>query len=157
MDTIYKKQYLCYKFYLCIIKNYMEKMLPENDLKVGTGKVLVIDDDPVLVQLVEEMLDIMGYKSVSSISSKEGLQRFKDAPKDFDLIITDMTMPEMNGDMLAREIISIRKNIPIILCTGFNEQINEEEAKKIGICEFILKPVNMKTLSETIQRAICKF
>lgn len=132
-------------------------MLPENDFKVGTGKVLVIDDDPVLVQLVEEMLDIMGYKSVSSISSKEGLQRFKDAPKDFDLIITDMTMPEMNGDMLAREIISIRKNIPIILCTGFNEQINEEEAKKIGICEFILKPVNMKTLSETIQRAICKF
>ena len=131
-------------------------MLTDNELKTGTGKVLVIDDDPVLVQLITEMLDIMGYDSVSSISSKEGLEIFKSSPKDFDLVITDMTMPEINGDILAREIISIRKNIPIILCTGFNERMSEPQAKEIGICEFVMKPVNMKTLSGVIEKTINK-
>ena len=123
---------------------------------MANEKILVIDDDPVLVQLVVEMLDILGYESVSSVSSKDGLRIFKETPKDFDLIITDMTMPEMTGDMLAQEIISIRNNIPIILCTGFNENISEDRAKEIGISEFILKPVNMKTLSGVIQRVIGK-
>lgn len=134
----------------------MENILSKNGIKTGTGKVLVIDDDPVLLELVSEMLDILGYDAVSSVSSTEGLRIFREAPKDFDLVITDMTMPELNGDMLARELISIRNNIPIILCTGFNEQISETRAKEIGICEFVMKPVNMETLSGAIQRAVCR-
>ena len=130
-------------------------MLPENDVKTGAGKVLVIDDDPLLVQLIVEMLDMMGYDSVSSTSGKEGLRIFRETPKDFDLVITDMAMPEINGDILAREIISIRKNIPIILCTGFNEQISEAQAKEMGIYEFVMKPVNISTLTGVIQRAMC--
>ena len=131
-------------------------MLHENGINSGIGKILVIDDDPVLVNLVVEMLGIMGYSTVSSISGKEGLRIFKEAPGDFDLVITDMTMPEITGDMLAQEINTIRSNIPIILCTGFNENISETQAKELGICEFIMKPVNMKTLSGVIQRVIGK-
>ncbi len=115
-----------------------------------SGKILVIDDDPVLVKLVSEMLEILGYESVSCTSSADGFSTFRNAPADFGLIITDMSMPGMTGDILAQNITSIRKNIPIILCTGFNENISEEEAKEKGITEIILKPVNMKTLSDVI-------
>jgi CheY-like chemotaxis protein len=127
-----------------------------NNMNTGicSKRILVIDDDPVLVKLVSEMLDILGYKSVTSTSSIEGFRLFCDAPDDFDLVITDMSMPEMNGDILAGRIISIRNNIPIILCTGFNENVSDEEAKSIGICEIVLKPVNMKTLSEVVIKAI---
>lgn len=124
--------------------------------KTGTcsKKILVIDDDPVLVKLLGEMLDIMGYEFVSNTSSSDGLRIFCEAPDSFDLVITDMSMPEMNGDILADRLISIRKNIPIILCTGFNENITEAEAKEKGISEIVLKPVNMKTLSDVIIKAI---
>jgi CheY-like chemotaxis protein len=117
-------------------------------------KILIIDDDPVLVKLVSEMLEILGYEPVSCTSSADGFTTFCNNPDDFDLIITDMSMPGMTGDILAHNIISIRKNIPIILCTGFNENISEEEAKEKGITEIIIKPVNMKTLSAVILRAL---
>ena len=131
-------------------------MLHQNDVNTGIGKILVIDDDPVLVNLVVEMLEIIGYNTVSSISGKEGLRIFKEAPGDFDLVITDMTMPEITGDMLAQEIINIRSNIPIILCTGFNDHLSETQANELGICELVMKPVNIKTLSGVIQRVIGK-
>ncbi len=124
------------------------------EFKKGTGKILIIDDEPTLVKLVAEMLKRIGYDIVSTTSSKEGLEIFNDSPNDFDLVITDMTMPGITGDMLAKEMISIRKDIPVILCTGFNEHISEREAHKIGIREFIMKPVNMKMLSEAIDRVI---
>jgi CheY-like chemotaxis protein len=117
-------------------------------------KILVIDDDPVLVKLISQMLDILGHKSITTTSSSTGFRLFCDNPYDFDLVITDMSMPEMNGDILAGRIISIRKNIPIILCTGFNENVSEEEARSIGIREIVLKPVNMKTLSDVVTKAI---
>ena len=129
-------------------------MPAENDAGSGIGKILVIDDDPLLIKLVAEMLEIMGYNTVSSLSGKEALRIFMETPEEFDLVITDMTMPEITGDMLAQELISIRSNIPIILCTGFNEHISEARAKELGICQFLMKPVNMKTLSGVVQRII---
>ena len=96
----------------------------------------------------------MGYDTVSTTSSKEGLEIFKNAPDYFNIVITDMTMPEITGDMLAQEMISIRKDIPVILCTGFNEHISETRAREIGIREFMMKPVNMKILSDIIQRIL---
>ena len=145
-----------FEIYLPEHENIKEKEtpLPEVNLETGTGRILVIDDDQILVKLLEEMLSIMGYEAESNTSSKDGLKIFKDSPDKFDLVITDMTMPEMNGDALAREILSIRNNIPIILCSGFNEQISEAQAKEIGITEFLMKPVNMKTLSSVINKAM---
>lgn len=97
---------------------------------------------------------MMGYETVSSTSSKQGIEIFKNAPQDFDLIITDMTMPEITGDIVAQTIIAIRNDIPIILCTGFNEHMSEAQAKDIGISEFLMKPVRMKTLFRVIQKAL---
>jgi CheY-like chemotaxis protein len=125
----------------------------QNNQETFSGKILVIDDDPVLVKLVSEMLEILGYESVSCTSSADGFSLFCNAPDNFGLIITDMSMPGMTGDILAHNIIAIRKNIPIILCTGFNENISDKEAKEKGITEIIIKPVNMKTLSDVIQKA----
>ena len=79
---------------------------------------------------------------------------FKATPDRFDLVITDMTMPNLTGDKLAQEILRIRPGIPIILCTGFSEYISEEKAKALGIREFVMKPLIMKDLAKAIRRAL---
>lgn len=120
----------------------------------GHEHILFVDDEPILVELYVKMLSSRGYTVVPSTSGPEALELFRKDPQGFDLVITDMTMPTMAGDRLAQELIAIRHDIPVILCTGYNEHITEEKAKKIGIKEFILKPLNIKTLSETIRKVI---
>jgi DNA-binding NtrC family response regulator len=87
-------------------------------------------------------------------SSIEAREMFLANPDRFDLVITDMTMPNMTGDRLAQEILGIRPGIPIILCTGFSERITEEKAKAMGIQEFVMKPLVMKDLAVAIRRAL---
>ena len=118
------------------------------------SKILIIDDEVTLVKLLAEMLAIMGYDTVSSTSSVEGLRIFKKAPHDFSLVITDLSMPELPGDMLVKEMISVRKTLPIILCTGFNENMSESQARRIGISELLIKPISMKILSTAIKKAL---
>jgi len=84
----------------------------------------------------------------------EALELFKNSPGRFDLVITDMTMPNMRGDRLARELLTIRPDIPIILCTGFSESISEEGAKALGVREFVMKPLLLKDLAQAIRRAL---
>ena len=96
----------------------------------------------------------MGYEVDARTSSVEALELFKSQPDRFDMVITDMTMPNMTGDMLARELIKIRPDIPIILCTGFSEKITEEKAKGIGIRKFILKPISMSDLAKAIREVM---
>ncbi|MBW1737532.1 MAG: response regulator, partial [Deltaproteobacteria bacterium] len=87
-------------------------------------------------------------------SSIEALELFKAKPDRFDLVITDMTMPNMTGDRLARELMKIRPDIPIILCTGFSERISEEKAKGMGIKAFAMKPLVMRDLANTVRKAL---
>jgi FixJ family two-component response regulator len=87
-------------------------------------------------------------------SSREALAKFKAAPEDIDLVITDMTMPQLTGKELAQEMLHARPTLPIILCTGFSEIITEETAKQAGIKTFILKPIIMKELADAIRRAL---
>ena len=88
---------------------------------------------------------------VCRTSSIEALELFKNRPDQFDLVITDMTMPNLTGEKLARQLMRIRADIPVILCTGFSEQISEESAKELGIREFILKPLVMNKLAGTVR------
>lgn len=125
-------------------------------METGAVKILVIDDDPILVNLLVEMLDIMGYQTVSATSGRDGLNIFKKAPKDFDLVISDMSMPGIGGDTLAREILTERKNIPVVLCTGYNECFSEAQVKEIGISELLIKPVTMKMLSSVLKRVLSR-
>jgi signal transduction histidine kinase len=132
---------------------------PEDDrgkppLPSGTERVLFVDDEAMLVDMSRQILQRLGYQVTACTSSVEALTRFQDDPQAFDLLITDMTMPHMTGKELAEKVLQIRPAIPVILCTGFSETITEEAAKRIGIQAFILKPIVMADLAETMRRVL---
>jgi signal transduction histidine kinase/ActR/RegA family two-component response regulator len=125
-------------------------------LALGKERILFVDDEKALIDLGKQMLERLGYKVVSRTSSVEALEAFRANPHKFDLVITDMTMPNMTGDELAEKIMAIRTDTPIILCTGFSERITEEQAKKMGIREFVMKPLVMSDLAKTVRRVLDK-
>jgi CheY-like chemotaxis protein len=131
---------------------------PTVDIQIPRGRerVLCVDDEKTVVGAMQSMLERLGYHVTARANSTEALEVFRDDPEGIDLVITDMTMPNMTGKELARELISIRPDIPIILCTGFSEQIDESRAKKIGINAFMLKPVGMKAMADTIREVLDK-
>jgi PAS domain S-box-containing protein len=128
------------------------------DMLKGTERILFVDDERTAVDINCRMLERYGYKVTGFTDSQEALKVFQKNPDDFELVITDMTMPNLTGEALAVEIIAIRPGMPVILCTGFSDKINEETAKKIGFRAFIMKPVIMKKLTETIRAVLgsCK-
>ena len=100
------------------------------------------------------MLEGLGYEVATETDSLAALERFKADPEQFDLIITDMTMPHMTGDKLAVEIMKIYPEIPMILCTGFNSSISEEKTKELALKAFVMKPLSEWNLAEIIWRAL---
>jgi PAS domain S-box-containing protein len=129
---------------------------PPVSLSSGQERILFIDDEPALVSMGKEFLERLGYDVVTETSSREALALFIRQPDLFDLVITDMTMPGMTGARLAKELRRIRPAIPIILCTGLSHQLNEEEAKAIGICAFLMKPFVLRELAETVRTVLHK-
>jgi len=126
----------------------------EQTVPTGTGSILLVDDDETLINLGTDMLMQLGYSVVSAPGSLEALEAFEKNPDAFDLIITDQTMPHMTGYDLARKILDIRPAMPVILCTGYNENISEEKAGRLGIKAFIMKPVNLQEIAVTIRRVL---
>ena len=100
------------------------------------------------------MLESLGYKVTARTSSVEALELFKAKPDSFDLVITDMTMPNMTGDELARELIRIKPEIPVILCTGYSARINQQQATAMGIRAFVSKPVLTRDIAKTIRNVL---
>jgi len=125
-----------------------------NALPGGTERILFVDDEPSIVEMVRQLLESLGYDVICKNSSTEALELFRDRPQDFDLVITDMTMPHMNGDRLAAELINIRKDIRIILCTGYSRTMSEEMALKLGIKAFVMKPMEYSSLANTIRKVL---
>lgn len=117
-----------------------------------TGNVLFVDDEETIVQLADKILRLLGCEVTTFMSSIEAMEAFTSAPMAFDLIITDQTMPGITGFELARRMLAIRPDIPIILCTGFSENVNETTAKEIGISEFMMKPLTIYSLSEAVNK-----
>jgi len=122
----------------------------------GTERILLVDDEKVAVDALQLMLDNLGYRVTARTSSIEALEAFRNNPEGFDLVITDMTMPNMTGKDLAKEMMSIRSDIPIILCTGFSEQIDEHKAKKMGINAYVMKPIVRREIAKTIREVFDK-
>jgi CheY-like chemotaxis protein len=120
----------------------------------GKERILFVDDEELLVDLGKQMLEVLGYHVLAETNPLTALETFRKAPEAFDLVITDMTMPKMTGYALAREIMGIRSDIPVILCTGYSESISEEEAKAGGIKEFIMKPLAIIDLAKMIRRVL---
>ncbi len=125
-----------------------------SELQTGNESILFVDDEAMLVDLSSQLLKRLGYSVTACTSSLEALSRFRDAPAEFDLVITDMTMPQMTGRELAGEMLATRPDLPIILCTGFSEIITEDDARRAGIRAFIMKPIIMKDLAATIRRIL---
>ncbi len=124
--------------------------------RTGKETILFVDDEQTLVTMSEQMLDLLGYQAVTRTSSIEAFELFQHDPYRFDLVITDMTMPNLTGEKLAGKILGIRSDIPVVLCTGYSERITEQQAKKLGISAFVMKPLVMKDLANTIRDVLDK-
>ncbi len=120
----------------------------------GTEHVLFIDDEPVLAKMGKQLLESLGYQVEMITKSTDALELFRKKPDKFDLVITDMTMPNITGEKLAIELMNIRPDIPVILSSGFNYNIDEKKAMALGIRAFISKPVLKQEIAETIRNVL---
>ncbi len=127
----------------------------KNPIPQGNGEcILIVDDEETITQMMEITLRHLGYKTVSFNSSVKALDAFESAPDRFRCVITDQTMPTMTGTGLSRRMLDIRPDLPILLCSGFSETINDTAAHEIGIREFLMKPMTTRVLAETVHRLI---
>jgi len=120
----------------------------------GNERVLVVDDEESLVHMVREMLTNLGYEVSGYTSSLEALQAFRGAPDNFDLLITDQTMPELTGIETAKEMLAIRSDLPIILYTGYSETASPEQASQVGIRKFLHKPLSVSLLAGAVREVL---
>jgi len=120
----------------------------------GSEKILLVDDQEDVLQIETEMLEILGYEIKGMISAQEALDHFAGHSDQYDLVITDMTMPDMTGDRLAEQLRNIRSDILIVLATGFSELISREKAESMGIDGFLTKPVQLSDMAEMIRKVI---
>ncbi|MCG8620195.1 MAG: PAS domain S-box protein [Desulfobacterales bacterium] len=123
-------------------------------LRRGSESILLIDDEEIIAAMQKQALEKLGYKVAYRISPLEALEAFKARPDSFDLVLTDLSMPKMNGDQLAIAIHHIRPDLPVVLCTGFGEKLTPEKINSAGIRDIIMKPVVMTELSEKIRKAL---
>jgi PAS domain S-box-containing protein len=130
------------------------KSIDNNPLPTGNERILFVDDEKILVELGSSMLERLGYQVITRTSPVEAVEAFKNNPNSFDLVITDMTMPQMTGDVLAKEIMKIKPDMPVILCTGYSELMTEEKASASGIRNFFMKPFVLKDLADTIRTVL---
>jgi len=125
-------------------------------LPKGNERILFVDDEEELVAIGERLLHYLGYTVESFNSSEEAIQTFRSRPYDFDLIITDQTMPEMPGIEVAKNAMRIRHDIPIILCTGYSSIITEKNMDEYYINGFLMKPLSIHKLANEIRRVLKK-
>jgi len=120
----------------------------------GTERILLVDDEESVAKVEKSMLESLGYRVQAFTSPQEALQHLRENEHRYDLVITDMTMPKMTGDKLAREILAAWPDMPVILCTGFSELINRESAMEIGIRQFVTKPIVLMSFARSLREVL---
>jgi PAS domain S-box-containing protein len=144
-----------FKVYLPIIETRKEAHIgPEESIPTGSERILFVDDESVLVNMGKQIFESLGYDVATRTSSIEALELFKNQPDRFDLVITDMTMPNMTGEDLAQELMRIKPNIPIILCTGFSAKIDDQKASAVGIRALVMKPIVKREIATTVRKVL---
>ncbi len=123
-------------------------------LAMGTERVLLVDDEELIQQFSKEMLALAGYRVTTAGNGQEALELFRKDPTAFDLILTDMTMPKMSGLELARQAMAIRPGMPVILCSGYNDQVSKDGALGAGVREYLIKPVAGLKLCSVIRAVL---
>ncbi len=147
-----------FHIYLPVEKNLSEEQVIHSKIEIqgGTEQILLVDDEEAILSMEKQMLERLGYQVTSRTSSIEALEAFREGFDKFNLVITDMAMPNMSGDKLAVELTKIRPGIPTLLCTGFSETMSEEKAESLGINGVLLKPIVMKDLAKKIREVLDK-
>ncbi len=120
----------------------------------GSETILFVDDEISIVNMVQRMFERLGYKVQTAITPQDALDRFALNPDHFDLVITDMTMPQMTGVNLSEKLMDIRPDIPIIICTGYSALVDEEKAKELGLAAYVMKPINLSEIAQTIRKVL---
>ncbi|MCG8616604.1 MAG: ABC transporter substrate-binding protein [Desulfobacterales bacterium] len=120
----------------------------------GSGRILFVDDEPAIAKLTERLLSSLGYTVAAFTSPKAALETFSSDPASFDLVISDMAMPEMTGDRLIMHVRDIRPDIPTIICTGYSALITEEKAGELGVNAFVMKPLDKGELAEAVNQVL---
>lgn len=131
-----------------------KKTKEEKPLPTGTERILTVDDESTIVALHKAILSRLGYAVTTKTSSADALEVFKSDTSSFDLIITDQTMPVLSGAKFATEVLSLRPDIPIIICTGYSSTLSEEKALEIGIKKYLKKPVDSKALARAVRSVL---
>ena len=147
-----------FRIYFPVEKSsFQEQVTPSKaQIQGGIEQILLVDDEDAILTMEKMMLERLGYQVTSRTSSIEALEAFRDSPDKFNLVITDMAMPNMPGDKLSTELTKIRPDIPILLCTGFSETMSEEKAASLGIKGFLLKPIVTRDLAQKIREVLDK-
>jgi len=128
----------------------------ESKLISGSERILLVDDEQDIIEVEKEMLEQLGYTVIATDKADHALEIFASQSDRIDLVISDMAMPKMTGDKLAGELIKIRSDIPVLLCTGFSEGISGEKAASLGIEDCLMKPVTFKNLSHRVRKVLDK-
>jgi CheY-like chemotaxis protein len=145
----------CFTIYLPITKKRnLHTHSEKKDLPLGNENILFVDDEAPIAKMGGKILENLGYTVTTRTNSLDALELFRSKPQKFDLIVTDMTMPNMTGEKLAGELMKIRSDIPVILCTGYSKIISEESAEELGIKAFIYKPIITSDLEKTVRKVL---
>jgi PAS domain S-box-containing protein len=120
----------------------------------GTERILLVDDEIALADVGKQVLERLGYHVVGKSNAIEALESFRQDPKQFDLVISDLTMPHLTGFQLAEKIKQIKPDTPIILCSGFTSNATKKQIKDSGVSDFITKPINKKELARVVRKAL---
>jgi signal transduction histidine kinase/ActR/RegA family two-component response regulator len=144
-----------FRIYLPAQRQGTQKASPEaRPVPAGGESVLFVDDEPIIVNMGKQMLEKLGYRVTAVTSGEEALRLFRDKPGEFDILITDQTMPCITGDRLAKEVLNLRPDLPIVMITGFSQCVTTVNYRELGIREYVMKPLLMRELSEAIRRAV---
>jgi len=128
--------------------------LKDTRLPRGSETILVVDDEKALTDMAQLLLEHLGYRVETRTSPLEAIEAFRANPGKYHGVITDMTMPQMNGMNLSKKLLEIRADLPILLCTGFSDAANEEKARAVGIREFAFKPLALSDFAKTLRKML---
>lgn len=145
-----------FRVYLPVASGISEIRLPDSgqDMAQGNERILLVDDEASITVMTKKSLERFGYTVTAFTKSTEALEAFRQTPDQYDLVITDMAMPEISGDRLIEALIRIRPGIPVILCTGLNDSLIEDRIRRLGIRGFLMKPMEMRALAWKIREIL---
>ena len=137
-------------------KKPVNKTETDDEYPSGTETILFVDDEQAITEMTQKVLEKLGYRVEARLNPIEALDLFQSKPDTFDLVITDMTMPQMTGAKLSEKLKQIQPDIPVIICTGHSSQIDEKKAKQLGISGYIMKPASMSTIAKAVRNVLDK-